>query len=211
MRTSEVIDYEVVLADLRDRRAKIDAAIVAIEELVLGRPVKPPSEPRSSSHDMEKEKLPTKVESDTFFKLSATDAAAKYLRMKKKPASTKEVEKALLEGGFLTSAKNFYANIYTAMMRSDDFVKIKKKWGLAEWYPGKRMENSQTKEETADRRVVLDRSAKSDEVDDDNENGNGGDVDEIGDETTELSNDGQDSKDEDQSGDEEKAGVEGLF
>lgn len=130
MRPNESIDYEAVLADLRERRSKIDAAIEAIEQLVMG-------QPRESGVTRKlKHPASTEVEDDTFFKLSTPDAAEKYLRMRGKPSGTREIAKALIEGGFETSAKNFYANLYTALGRSDAFVKVGKKWGLAEWYPG---------------------------------------------------------------------------
>jgi hypothetical protein len=140
------IDYESVLADLRDRRAKLDTAIVAIEQIVLGigqsaiagTPTKivtplPGAEPIGES-------LPPQVESDTFFGLSASDGAKKYLKMVKRPTSLAVICRALQEGGYLTTAKNFYSNLYTTLARSDDFVQVGKNWGLVEWYPGRRME-----------------------------------------------------------------------
>lgn len=81
---------------------------------------------------------PVQIQSDTFFSMTATDAAKKYLQIMKRPQSTGAIEKALRAGGMATTAKNLYSNLYTAMTRDEDFVKPSKGvWGLKEWYPGR--------------------------------------------------------------------------
>ena len=139
---AESIDYEAVLADLRDKRASLDAAIAAIEQLVLGRPVVASEPAEVAEAHQPAAPASSKIDSDSFFGMSAADAAKKFLRMVKRPQQGKAIHDALLEGGFTTTAKNFYSNLYTAMMRSDDIVNLggTKGWGLAEWYPGRRFE-----------------------------------------------------------------------
>jgi hypothetical protein len=158
------IDYAAVLADLRAKRDKLNAAIEAIEPLVFSARPAPPAEGAGSDTGMgdetsspreTKEAFPARVEPDTFFGLSITEAARKYLRMKKRPAATREITDALLEGGYLTNSKVFYSNVFASLRRSPEFVSVQQKWGLAEWYPGRRLdqlkrtvkEGAQTKEE----------------------------------------------------------------
>jgi len=137
------VDYEAVLADLQDKRAKLDAAIAAIEQYILGRPAPTTSTPPPETGSGEVEEalaasvLEKAIQDDTFFSLSATEAARKYLMMTKRPAATGDMADALRHGGYLTTAKNFYSNLYTTLKRSNDFVNVKGKWGLAEWYPNR--------------------------------------------------------------------------
>lgn len=124
MSQEQSIDYRAVLADLEARRAQLDQAIAAIR-LFLGEQGDGGSA------------LFTEVKSDTFFGLSVTDAAKKYLTIVKDPKSTQEIADALKAGGFKSTAKNFYSNVFTALSRDDTFCKIKRgQWALSEWSPG---------------------------------------------------------------------------
>ena len=53
--------------------------------------------------------------------------------------TTKEIKDALIEGGFTTSAQNFYNAVHAALTRMrkrGETVQLgDKKWGLASWYP----------------------------------------------------------------------------
>ena len=149
MCAAETIDYEAVLADLRSKRDHLNATIAGIEQLLgvlgttvgggQGGPNSSGAQGRSTSGNGEPEELlPKEILSDTFFGLSAVDGARKYLRMVKQPATMKAMHDALLAGGYLTQSQNFYANLYTAIMRNKEFQKVGKKWGLAEWYQGRR-------------------------------------------------------------------------
>lgn len=138
---SEPINYDAVLADLRARRDQLNIAIGAIEQLGKALTEGPPPQeviPSNGSGPPSREApgSASPIASDAFFKLSVPDAAKKYLSMIKRPAGAKEIERALREGGFQTKAKNFYANLYTSLIRSEGtFEKVGKKWGLTEWYP----------------------------------------------------------------------------
>jgi len=149
--TSETIDYEAVLADLRSRRDQLNATIAGIEQLMgVGRfaGTSGPGAANGSGGEASTtesvaaastgDQLPKEVQSDTFFNLSAVEGAKKYLRIVKRPTAMKEIHDALLAGGYLTQSKNFYSNLYTAIMRNKEFQKVGKKWGLSEWYEGRR-------------------------------------------------------------------------
>jgi hypothetical protein len=138
MSTLEPIDYEAVLADLRSRRDQLNAAISGLEQMLGFVGTGGPGLAGSTAVDASEE-LPKEVGSDTFFGLSAVEGAKKYLRIVKRPTAMKTIHDALRAGGYLTNSKNFYANLYTAVMRSPEFQKVGKGWGLAEWYQGRRV------------------------------------------------------------------------
>lgn len=72
--------------------------------------------------------------------MKAPEAIKTYLSMAKRPKTVKEIQDALESGGFTTSAKDFYNNLYTAITRMEKdgiVVKVHGKWGLAEWYPSR--------------------------------------------------------------------------
>lgn len=145
---TSLIDYEAVLEDLRAKRDELNTAIAAIERLVRGG-----ASPKDSATNGEGasgsppadgvEEVAVPIESkqlreDTFFGLSATAAAKRYLGMVKRPVLTQELVEALKKGGYLTNAANFYSNLYTTLKRSPDFTNLGKgKWGLSEWYPNR--------------------------------------------------------------------------
>lgn len=80
------------------------------------------------------------LRSDTFFRLSIPEAIKKYLAIVKRPQPPKAIAEALKQGGVLSQASHFYANVTTALKRlrdSGDVVNTKEGWGLAAWYPNK--------------------------------------------------------------------------
>src|SRR4051812_12684919 len=95
------VDYTSVLADLKARRAQLDNVISMLEAFVAGG-LPPLGGLPTNSPDA----LPTGnsappsniIESDTFFGLSITEAAKKFLSMRKKPATVPEIVDALRRG-----------------------------------------------------------------------------------------------------------------
>jgi hypothetical protein len=73
--------------------------------------------------------------------MKAPEAIVRYLNMSKGPRLIREIVDALKTGGFASSAKDLYNNLYTAMQRMEEAGTARKlpdgKWGLAEWYPAK--------------------------------------------------------------------------
>lgn len=147
------IDYAAVLADLEARRAIIDNTIAGIR-LLLGQPSLD-SGGAGASQDANGTQDPPE---DAFVNLAVSPAAKKFLRMiARRPQSTQAICEALKRGGLKSSAKNFYSNVHTALSRDPDFVKVSRgKWGLAEWYPGKRREKKEenSKEDLQDMVVI---------------------------------------------------------
>ncbi len=124
--------YMAILVDLEEQRADLDAAIDAIRKLI-GMPLS-----QAADTPIRNVRDETEIQPDSFFGLSAADAASKYLGMVKSPQTGKEIELALRRGGFSSTASNLYSTVYTALKReTETFVRIDKKWALAEWYPAR--------------------------------------------------------------------------
>jgi hypothetical protein len=134
----ETPSYDALLADLRTRRARLDAAISVIEDLVASgdlagvatTSIGSPSYGANSDQE---------IPSDAFFGMTITDATKKYLGMVKKKQSTKQIMDALERGGMPHKAKKFYLTVYTTLRRADkakrhEIVKVGNDWGLPEWY-----------------------------------------------------------------------------
>ena len=128
---SAVESYKRVLDDLKVRRAKLDAAISAIEGLI-GELGTPPASPRfdEPAHVQETRQLP-------YANMTIADAAIQFLRSTKKPQKTADIADALQRGGIRSNAKDMYRTVYgTINNRYDkgkDFTKSGAKWGLTEW------------------------------------------------------------------------------
>ncbi len=135
MASDQPIDYQSVLADLRAKRAALDAAIASMEAFVTGMPSNGSSAAVGTGRGD-----PQTIEGDTFFGLSIVDAAKKYLGMVKKPQSVRDIAQALEKGGLTHSSSDFTSTLSTVLSRRDknvgDIVKVKREWGLVEWYPG---------------------------------------------------------------------------
>lgn len=140
---SDGIDYKAVVADLRAKRAALDAAIAGLEqwqglggEDAPGASTEIRPDPRIESGE---------IRSDSFFGLSIPDAIRKCFRLSKRPLSLSELTNSLKNGGMLTTATNLMATVSATLQRmkqqSGEVVALGKgQWGLAEWYPGLRKE-----------------------------------------------------------------------
>src|SRR5665213_4513926 len=88
------------------------------------------SSPRASGN-------PESISHDTFFGMTISDAAQKYLSMTKATKSTADIAAALEHGGLKHSSKDFPANVRSIIGQRDEFVRVPNgDWGLADWYPG---------------------------------------------------------------------------
>ena len=129
------VNYEDVLADLRAKKEKLEAAICGIE-VMLGIP-------SLGSYNAAATTQSKDVEADSFFGLSIPEAARKYLGMQKKTQSTQEIAAALERGGLTHQSGNFGNTVGSVLARIDgaggDIVKLARAtWGLAAWYPNAR-------------------------------------------------------------------------
>jgi 7-keto-8-aminopelargonate synthetase-like enzyme len=149
---TDTIDYAAVIADLKARKAQMeaqfDAAIASIEAIsnnpaiqaitaigALNAQTSTINGTASSSSGV------VDIQNDTFFNMSMIAATRKYLGMKRRPASTPEIVEALRRGGIPTGGgENFATTLTTGLHREAGkekatLVKVQRgTWGLREWY-----------------------------------------------------------------------------
>lgn len=147
MSPEQQLNYEAILTDLETDKAELDMLIAYIKRKKLGRA----DEPMVGAAILGKSPIRRLVEnydaatlpSDAFFGLGLIDAAKKYLTMAKRPKGAREIATCLEQGGFHHSSKDFYNTVFSVLNREankpdGEIVKVKKEWGLTEWYPGLR-------------------------------------------------------------------------
>lgn len=131
--------YEVVLNDLRAKKAQIEQAISAIEAIRGGSPMggNPAHSvtavpPQSSDIDSP----------GAFLGMSIADAAKKLLAARRQPMRNPEIAAAFKRGGLVLNSKDVVNTIGAVLSRRavevGDLVKVDRgTWGLKEWYPGR--------------------------------------------------------------------------
>lgn len=127
--------YDVVLADLRAKRAQIDQAIAAIEALRGGG--------TSENQEVSIRKQPAstgEVTPGMFHSLSIADAAKQLLALRKKPLGTQEITESIIAGGVVfstdTPANTVGSVLHRQAAKVGDVISVGRgTWGLAAWYP----------------------------------------------------------------------------
>lgn len=137
---AQEVDYAAVLADLEARRAALDGVIAVLKQLVgtgaLEAILVPPTGDKAEGGMARTAAAtPSEVAPGMFHGLSVSEAARKFLEMKKAKQRTVDIAAALRQGGIESTAANFYGNVFTTMKRRKDFIKLGKFWALAEWHP----------------------------------------------------------------------------
>src|SRR3990172_748047 len=121
------IDYTAVLADLLAKRGQIDAAIEVIRSLIGGGAAAAEGELASnggkggddpsvpSLTPAPQPRASTTLQTDTFFRLSTSEAIKKFLGMVKRPQKPPAIAEALRNGGQVhaTDQKTAYLNVQT--------------------------------------------------------------------------------------------------
>lgn len=126
--------YVVVLTDLKAQRAKIDAAISAIESLRggTGSPMPSKAENVSTPHSG----------AGAFLGMTIPDAAKKLLAQERRAMANPEIWDKLKAGGLHLNSADPVNTIGSVISRRfdkvGDIVRVGRgTWGLAEWYPGR--------------------------------------------------------------------------
>jgi hypothetical protein len=134
--TDPVDIYGPVIADLELRIAALQATLDSLRSLAGGgAPIAPAS---GNGSGLRVSGTAVSFSHDSFFNLTAAEAAKKYLAAIKKTASVNIISDVLLAGGWKTSSKNVPDLLRTILGRHVDFVRINGEFGLAEWYPGRK-------------------------------------------------------------------------
>lgn len=133
--------YEVVLADLKAKRAQLDQAIAAIEAIRGNAPSGAAQNPTPAPSSAESQRSPsTTVTAGMFHGMSISDAAKQLLAMRKAPMGTQELTEALLLGGIVFTTETPANTVGSVMNRQTkigtEIISVGRgKWALAAWFP----------------------------------------------------------------------------
>jgi len=139
---AEGTDYGKILDELLEERANLDKMIAWVKSKLPasnGEPVTIGAllQERPSERHSEPIRHP-RLKSDTFFKMSTSEAIAACLNLMKRPLTAREITDALQSGGLTHKAKDLYQTVFPTLLRLKDRGDVEKladsKWGLAEWY-----------------------------------------------------------------------------
>lgn len=134
MLNSEV-DYSAVLADLKAKRDKLDAAITGIEAM-LGLQTAADGITQVAGNGGRSEALGE----GAFLGMSIVDATIKLLKAQRKAMRNDEIFQALKSGGLVFTSANPATTIGSILHRNwkggGAIVRVSRGvWGLAEWHP----------------------------------------------------------------------------
>jgi hypothetical protein len=136
---TETNPLEAALQHLLQERAELDSVIAALQKRI-GKPAAnvPSPLPAGKLHDATGAvSASSVVYRGAFFNLSITKATEKLLKTYGRPLKTPEILAALEQAEYEgAKGKNARSGIYTALVRSKDFVKVlPDTWDLAERHP----------------------------------------------------------------------------
>ncbi|MGO8868604.1 MAG: winged helix-turn-helix domain-containing protein [Alphaproteobacteria bacterium] len=124
--------YEIVLADLKAKRAQIDQAIAAIESLLASGGTAATGVATTATPEAK----PLVVTPGLFHGHTIADAARKVLDMHKKELTTKEILDSIVLGGVRLATATPLNTVQTVLGRQQDIIKVKRgTWALASWHP----------------------------------------------------------------------------
>jgi hypothetical protein len=156
---SDQPDVATVLAQLERERAELDITIAHLKRRLglatdtdAASPVALGGVSNGGGRDVQ---ITGRVRADEFFRLSIADAIAKYLGIMKRPEMPATIVAGLRNGGVLTNAKNFPANVNTELKRMRErglVVNTTAGWGLSEWYPQKPKQPEAPRKKSAKKR-----------------------------------------------------------
>lgn len=131
--------YEVVLNDLRAKKAQIEQAISAIEAIRGGTSSGAASTLSSSASVGQNSDIDSP---GAFLGMSIVDAAKKLLAAKRQPLRNPDIAAAFKRGGLAMNSKDAVNTIGSVLTRRandvGDLVKVDRgTWGLKEWYPNR--------------------------------------------------------------------------
>jgi hypothetical protein len=126
------IDYQAVLADLKAKREKLDAAITGIETMLGLKSLDGGMQSNTNTGP--------EVGPGAYLGMSIVDATKKYLRAVKQPKRNEDILAALKTGGLLFTSKEPVNTVGSVLNRDwtngGDIVRVSRGvWGLAEWNP----------------------------------------------------------------------------
>ena len=134
--------YDQVIADLKRKRADIDAMIANLAAMARGQNASPNgdiNDPPAS----EETQSPPEPGDNPYLGMRIGDATVELLQRTRDPMSPTNIARGLEAGGLLLGGSNKAGTVTTSLTRRQkrlgDVVRPKRgKWGLKEWYPGRK-------------------------------------------------------------------------
>lgn len=127
----ESINYSEVLLDLRQRKAKLEAAIAVIEELIGQRTA---AVIETTIKPVVENATPPVI--GPYTGKTIISAATDFLRQAGRPQHISLILHALKQGGLQTNSKNLYRTVYNTLNQNldKDIARTRSgHWGLKEW------------------------------------------------------------------------------
>jgi len=147
----EQLDYNMILADLENKKAALEATIASFRAALASGALGQPGEvPPSANGLVPSDFGPStfvpsisggEVPAGAFLGKSIPDAAKLYLAIVKQKKTSREIADALKRGGMESNSKNLYGNVHSILDRARKagtygIVKLDRSyWGLEDWYP----------------------------------------------------------------------------
>jgi hypothetical protein len=136
--TTQAINYQCVLADLRARRERLNQAIEAIEQLVGETESGRDSAREHAQRQPIATNIAPQVPRQDYSTSTIGDAAAHFIKLAGKPQKIRTIANGLIRGGIKSNSKNLYTTLYNvltdrAKRENTDLVKIGSQWGLLQW------------------------------------------------------------------------------
>ena len=129
--SSQSVNYQYVLADLKGRRDRLNAAIGAVEQII--------GEVARQDQDSQTDTPTTPRPSSRVYRNKTIgDSIVHYLGLVGQPKPPTDIVQALRDGGIRSKSKSLYRTTYSTMkqrakLTDSDIVKVGSKWGLKKW------------------------------------------------------------------------------
>lgn len=148
---TETIDYSLILADLEHRRDEINQAIATIQALAG---IAPTAGNGTGGSALTKPvgTAVSGLRKHQFFGMKAPEAIKSYMATVKQTRTATQIASDLMEYGFTTASAIPGNTIRTALIRLEEdgeVVRVKKEWGLPNWFPGLRKKGGGKKPDEA--------------------------------------------------------------
>jgi hypothetical protein len=146
-------DYEALLADLEQDLNTLVQLIDYIRRKKLASLDRPDLAQSASATPSAKARTLDGPLGDiprtAFSGMSTPEAIRAFLRTANARQTVKQITEGISRGGFHTTAKNLYSNVYSTLMRQEkagELARVGSEWGLAEWYSHVRREKAEEKD-----------------------------------------------------------------
>jgi hypothetical protein len=130
--------YVAVLADLEAKRQQLDNAIAILKSVMGQQGTEAPLPSGGPSASSGPAAGGAAARPGDFLGMSIPEATKKYLTIVRRKISTRDLMKALVDGGLLPPTYNtVYAVLRRRQAQVGDITNMGGDWALAEWYPNR--------------------------------------------------------------------------